>query len=111
MLSVYLTSLFVGGGLAVLSATGDLVDDPGGVAGPGRPGSEAPGVGRAAARFSVRSFLYSLTGFGATGALLTLLGTGPGRALTLAFAVLAGLAVGGGLGSLIAYVKRLSRRS
>ncbi|MGH7541281.1 MAG: hypothetical protein ACRELC_09800 [Gemmatimonadota bacterium] len=62
-------------------------------------------AGHAAQIFSLRSLVFSLFGFGATGSLMTWLGAG-GTALTLGFSILAGLLVGGAVGSLLAYLKR-----
>ncbi len=123
MLSVYLFCAVIGGGFAILSAFGDLLDveppyeadgdlasdavveaesEMGGAMGRG----EYEEAGRAAARFSLRSFSYSLFGFGAVGGALTWLGAGPAAPLTLGFAVLGGLLVGGMLAALLSYLKR-----
>lgn len=129
MLSVYLFCLVLGGGFAVLSAFGDLFDadadvdfdadvdldlDAGAVS-DATDVVEAAGTGaevsQAAAIFSLRSLLYSLFGFGATGALLTAFGAGPGAPLTLGFSVLAGFLIGGAVGSFLAYLKRSGTRS
>ncbi len=126
MLSVYLFCLVVGGGFALLSVFGDLFDadvdvdadvdldlDAGLDAADAVDASGAVAhadVGHAAAIFSLRSLVYSLFGFGATGALLTALGAGPGAPLTLGFSVMAGLLVGAAVGSFLAYLKRSDSR-
>ena len=123
MLPVYLFCLVLGGGFAILSAFGDLfhsdahidfdthVDvDAGGVVDTIDAAGHGADVGHAAAIFSLRSLIYSLFGFGATGSLLTALGAGPGAPLTLGFSILAGLFVGSTIGSVLVYLKRSDRR-
>lgn len=119
MLPVYLFCLVLGGGFALLSAFGDLFDsdvddldldadadldlefdaDVGDAEG-------AVAGGHAAEIFSLRSLVFSVFGFGATGSLMTWLGAGAGSPLTILFSVLAGLLVGGAVGSFLAYLKR-----
>ncbi len=124
MFSVYLFCLVLGGGLGLLSAFGDLFDgdagdldlgadadfdldvDAGGFDHPGTDLVHGADVSHAAAIFSIRSLIFTLFGFGATGTLLTLLGSGATTPLTLIFSILAGLAVGASVGSFLAYLKR-----
>ncbi len=121
MLSIYLFCLVLGGGFAILSAFGDLFDsgadvdldldvdvDAVEIIAAADAGLE---VGQAAAIFSLRSLIYSMFGFGATGSLLTAFGAGPGAPLTLGFSVLAGLFVGSTVGSFLAYLKRSDPRA
>lgn len=113
MFSLYLFCVVLGGGFALLAAFGDLfgVGEGSGSDGPA-PDDETPdAVVRPAATFSLRSLSYSLLGFGAGGAILTWLGAGPGAPLTLVFAVLSGLLLGGALSSWVALLKRWNRRS
>jgi hypothetical protein len=122
MLSVYLLCLVVGGGFALLSAFGDFLDADADVDMdvdadfdldldldadahlPDVVGAADPG--HVAAIFSLRSLIFSMFGFGATGSLLTLFGATPGGLLTVLLAVLAGLAVGAAVGAFLSYLKR-----
>lgn len=121
MLPVYVFCLVLGGGFALLSAFGDLFDSDVGDVDPdldldadfdaeldgALDGAEGTaGAGHAAEIFSLRSLVFSVFGFGATGSLMTWLGAGAASALTIVFSVLAGLAVGGAVGSFLAFLKR-----
>jgi len=120
MLAIYLFCLVVGGGFAILSAFGDIFDSGAdldldtdfdvGASDVSDALEAGAGAGNAAAIFSLRSLIYSMFGFGATGALLTALGAGAGAPTTLGFSVLAGLVVGGVVGSVLAYLKRSDPR-
>jgi hypothetical protein len=94
MSSVYLSCLVIGGGLAIVSALGELA---------ARVGS---GRGRSGPVYALRALVYSLTAFGATGVLLERLEPGLGTGLTLAFAILAALSVGGLAGTVLSLLGR-----
>lgn len=110
MLALYLFSLVVGGGLllltfASLGADGDASahhDPPGGAV----PSDGHPHDWMAARDFlSLRSFLYFLAGFGATGALLEV-GTSAPAGVALAWAGGAGVTAAFAAGALYAWVRR-----
>jgi hypothetical protein len=124
MLSVYLFCLVIGGGFALISAFGDFLDADADVdmdvdvdvdldfdvhldADAHLP-TTVGGVdaGHAAAIFSLRSIIFSLFGFGATGSLLTLVGANPTGLSTVVLAVGAGLLVGAAVGAFLSYLKR-----
>lgn len=102
MLALYLFSLIVGGGFLLLSVLGgggegDLDLDGGldldGDALDGAMEVDGGDAHDAASRvFSIRTVVYALFGFGATGTLLTQLGGG--LLTTLAFSVVGGIAAG-----------------
>lgn len=119
MLPVYLFCLVLGGGFALLSAFGDVFESDAGdfdldadadldldfdADVDGAEGAMASG--HAAEFFSLRALVFSVFGFGATGSFMTWLGAGAGSLLTILFSVLAGLLVGGAVGSFLAYLKR-----
>jgi len=127
MLPVYLFCLVLGGGFALLSAFGGFfhadaglhldadvhLDMDGHLLGAAEAidvdhGAE---VGHVAAIFSLRSLVYSLFGFGATGTLLTVLGSAAGGWLTVGLSIVAGVAVGVAVGSLLAYLRRSDSQS
>ena len=93
MLSLYLFSLIVGGGLLLVSVLGVFDGDD-------APESDswhgvAPGEAAVAQEFlSVRSLFYFLAGFGGTGTLLTAVGAGSAALVTL-FALVTGLTAAG----------------
>lgn len=94
MSSVYVAGLVVGGGLAVFSAFGELT---------ARRGAEADPTGPV---YALRSLVYSLAAFGATGLLLGRFDPGLGTGLTLLFAVLGGWLGGGLAGTLLTFLAR-----
>jgi hypothetical protein len=113
METVYVISLVVGGGIALLSAFGDFLD----------VGTDADldldldadvdvdldaghGGTPSAAIFSLRALVFTLFGFGAVGTALTALGSSPGSPITLALSVASGLLVGLTVGSFLGYLKR-----
>lgn len=115
METVYVVSLVVGGGIALLSAFGDFLDVGSGAdldldldldvdvdAGLDAGHAGAPN----AAIFSLRALVFTLFGFGAVGTALTALGANPASPVTLALSALSGLLVGFTVGSLLAYLKR-----
>lgn len=115
MLSAYLFCLVVGGGLAALSAFGDLfgadavdADLDVDVA----PDADfdvdvdADGAGHAAAIFSLRSLIFALFGFGGVGALMSWLGADPAAPLTIGLATTGGLVTGLAVGAFLGYLKR-----
>lgn len=123
MLSVYLVCLVLGGGFALLSAFGDFLETDADFDADvdvdfdtdfdvsDTTGGAHADVGHASAIFSLRSLVYTLLGFGATGALLTWTGASPGSPLTIGFALVAGLLVGATVGSFLAYLKRSDTRA
>ncbi|MGI9037753.1 MAG: hypothetical protein ACR2GQ_02720 [Gemmatimonadota bacterium] len=115
METVYVISLVVGGGIALLSAFGDFLDvgtdadldldlelDADVDAGLDAGHAGAP----SAAIFSLRALVFTLFGFGAVGTALTALGANPTSPVTMALSVLSGLLVGFAVGSFLAYLKR-----
>lgn len=93
MLSVYLSCLVVGGGLAIVSAFGELA------------ARRAVGSGRGLA-FALRALVYSVAGFGAAGFLIDRLDPDLGSGLTLVLALLAAWLVGGLIVTLLAFLGR-----
>lgn len=91
MFSVYLCCLVIGGGFSILAAFGEL----------SIRGSPAERRGPV---YALRSLVYSLGAFGATGVLLERTVTGMGPGLTLLFALLAALLVGGLVGTLLTFL-------
>lgn len=114
MLALYLFSLIFGGGLLLLSLLGgeggegelDLELDTGDLEVEGlADAGEVDGGGEAAAKiFSLRSLIYALFGFGATGSLLTWLGVG--TLPTAVTAVLGGLLSGALVSLVFGYLHR-----
>lgn len=115
MLSAYVFCLVVGGGLAALSAFGDLfgadaVDgDLDLDAAPDADldtGADADGGGHAAAVFSLRSLIFTMFGFGGVGAITSWLGSDPAAPLTIGLAATGGLTTGVAVGAFLGYLKR-----
>ncbi len=111
MLTIYLFCLAVGGGFLAFSLLGGVLD---GAEGLEADLEAAPDVGEIggpsgwAQVFSLRSLVYGLFGFGATGSLLHLLGVAGVRpGLTLGVAA----ATGTGLGALVSAVFGYMRRT
>lgn len=114
MLALYLFSLIFGGGLLLLSLLGgeggegelDLELDTADLEVEGlADAGEVDGGGEAAAKiFSLRSLIYALFGFGATGSLLTWLGVG--TLPTAVTAVLGGLLSGALVSLVFGYLHR-----
>ena len=113
MLTIYLFSVILGGGLLLLSVLGgdggdaDLDFDAGLDAGidtdfdgGGDAGSE-PGASKI---FSIRSAIYALFGFGATGSLLTWFSVG--MVPTLAASVVTGLGAGALIGAVFSWLEK-----
>lgn len=115
METLYLVSLVVGGGVALLSAFGDFLDF-GGVDVDADFDADLDfdtdvdagidGHAPSAAIFSLRSLVFSLFGFGAVGTALTALGSAPSAPTTIVLAAGAGLVVGYLVGAFLAYLKR-----
>ncbi|MEJ2539763.1 MAG: hypothetical protein P8188_07315 [Gemmatimonadota bacterium] len=110
MMAVYLFALILGGGLLLLSLlggeggdvdVGDLELD--GLGDAGDLGSEG-GDASASKIFSLRSLIYAVFGFGATGALLTTLGLP--RPVTLGGAIVTGLLAGAMVSATFGYLHR-----
>lgn len=103
MLTFYLFALILGGGMLLLSVLGgdggdadlDLDVDVG-----VEPGAD----GSASKIFSFRSAIYTLFGFGATGALLTW--SGVGGLITLGASIVTGLASGALIGTVFSWLER-----
>lgn len=110
METLYLISLVVGGGLALLSAFGDFLDFDTDVEADFEADFDAgdidAGHAPSAAIFSLRSLIFTLFGFGAAGTALTAMGSSPSSPITIGLAGGAGLAVGYAVGGLLAYLKR-----
>lgn len=114
MLSAYVFCLVVGGGLAALSAFGDLfgadaVDadlDVDVDVDADFDGVHADGGGHAAAVFSLRSLIFALFGFGGVGAIMSWLGSDPAAPLTIGLATGGGLLTGVLVGAFLGYLKR-----
>ncbi len=94
MSSVYLCCLVVGGGFAILSGFGELT------------GRLSPADGKHGTVHALRALVYSGTAFGAVGVLLGRLDPSLGAGMTLVFALLAGLLVGGLVSTLLAFFRR-----
>lgn len=111
MLSVYVFSLVLGGGFLIVSLFGgeggdvdmdvdvDLDFDAGA---DGLEGAEGGDHTAASKIFSVRTLVYGLFGFGATGTALTLLGSG--FATTLMVALVGGVLTGALVGTLFRFL-------
>ena len=106
MASAYIFSLVFGGAFALLSAVGDLfgdadvpvdldadidVDSVGDLSDALTVDAD---VGYLTPIFSIRSLIFAVLGFGATGSLLTWLGSPPEGVMTVGLSVGAGLGVG-----------------
>ncbi len=109
MLTVYLFCLAVGGGFLALSLFGDALDgadveaDLGVDADPG----EIDGTSAWAQAFSLRSVVYALFGFGASGSLLRAFGATGGRVgVEAAIAAGTGLGIGALVSAVFAYMRR-----
>ncbi len=96
MISLYLFSLVLGGGLLLFSALGDAGGDHAGDAGHDHDGFKI---------LSLRTITYFLFGFGATGAGLSWAWRGSGL-LVVAIAVAVGLAIGGTTAAVFEYLRR-----
>jgi len=115
MLSAYVFCLVVGGGLAALSAFGDLfgadpvdadLDVDLAADADFDTGVDADGGGHAAAVFSLRSLIFALFGFGGVGAVMTWLGSDPASPATIGLATSGGLLTGITIGAFLGYLKR-----
>ena len=110
MFSVYLFCLLVGGGFLALSVFGDFLDgmdidvDVDGEL-------DAGGGADVAKLLSLRTLVYALFGFGATGAILHWLWGGTNMALTTAVAGVTGLASGALISAAFRYLKRTATGS
>ncbi|MDH3735053.1 MAG: hypothetical protein OEU54_16105 [Gemmatimonadota bacterium] len=115
---VYMFCTIFGGAFALLSALGDFFGDADlpvdvdadfdvdGVADLSDALTVDADVGYLTSIFSVRSLIFAVLGFGATGMLLTTLGAGPEAPMTVGLATGAGLGVGIAVGAFLGYLKR-----
>lgn len=109
MLSLYLFALIVGGGLLLFSLLAGSGDGDAAEAGEVEADAamEAPGDGWVDVQdfLSIRSLLYLMAGFGASGTLIDLL-TPAGPAVTLSWAVVTGLLAAGMASAIYGWVRR-----
>lgn len=115
---IYMFCTIVGGAFALLSAVGDLFGDADvpvdidadfdvdSVADLSDALSTDADVGYLASIFSIRSLIFAVLGFGATGLLLMTFGAGPDAPLTVGLASGAGLTVGSVVGWFLGFLKR-----
>ncbi|MXX69757.1 MAG: hypothetical protein F4Y74_12475 [Gemmatimonadales bacterium] len=102
MFTIYIFCLLVGGGFLALSVFGDFLDGMD-IDVDVDAELDAGGAADVARLLSLRTVVYALFGFGATGAILHWF-TGP--AVTAAIAGLTGLASGAFIGAAFRYIKR-----
>ena len=107
MLTAYIFSLLVGGGFLALSVFGDFLD---GMDIDGDVDVDVeldPGVGAEVAKLlSLRTVVYALFGFGATGAILHAVWGGASAGLTAVIAGVTGLASGAFINAAFRWIKR-----
>ena len=115
---VYMFCTVFGGAFALLSAVGDFFGDADvpvdidadldvdSVADLSDALSTDADVGYLASIFSIRSLIFGVLGFGATGMLLTTFGAGPDAPMTIGLAGGAGVTVGTVVGAFLGYLKR-----
>ena len=107
MLTAYLFCLLVGGGFLALSVFGDFLDGMDIDVDVDIDGELDAGGGADVAKLlSLRTVVYALFGFGATGSLLHWLWAGASQGLTLAFAGVTGLASGALISTVFRYLRR-----
>jgi len=94
MSSVYLACLVIGGGFALLSASGELVM------------RRTPEIERSGPAFALRALAWSVAAFGGAGLLLHRLDPGLSSGLRLVFAILAAWLVGGVVVTFLAFLGR-----
>ena len=107
MLTAYVFCLLVGGGFLALSVFGDFLDGMDIDVDVDIDGELDAGGGADVAKLlSLRTIVYALFGFGATGSLLHWLWAGASQGLTLAFAGVTGLASGALISTAFRYLRR-----
>lgn len=107
MLTAYVFCLLVGGGFLALSVFGDFLDGMDIDVDVDIDGELDAGGGADVAKLlSLRTVVYALFGFGATGSLLHWLWAGASQGLTLAFAGVTGLASGALISTVFRYLRR-----
>ena len=107
MLTAYIFCVLVGGGFLALSVFGDFLDGMDIDVDVDIDGELDAGSGADVARLlSLRTIVYALFGFGATGALLHALWGGASPALTAVVAGVTGLASGALISTVFRYLKR-----